>query len=64
MSGFGDLLSGIGELFSGIAEVAGERGAELAVEAAVDKSVEASDQTATFERYLTGGPRALNVNDI
>jgi hypothetical protein len=64
MSGFGDLLSGIGELFSGIAEVAAERGAEAVVEAAVHKTVEASDETATFERYLTGGPRALNVNDL
>jgi hypothetical protein len=64
MENFGELFKGIGELFSGIAEASGEGAAHLAVEAAVDKAYEGSGESATAGRYLTGGPRMLNINDI
>ncbi|HEY0394376.1 MAG TPA: hypothetical protein VGD01_07750 [Candidatus Elarobacter sp.] len=64
MENFGELFKGIGELFSGIAETTGEGAAHLAVEAAVDQAYEGSDASATVGRYLTGGPRMLNINDL
>ena len=63
MDNLGELFTGLGELFSGISEAAAERGAELAVEAAVGDGDEKS-ATATYDRVLAGARRPLNVNDI
>jgi hypothetical protein len=63
MDGFGDVL---GELFGGIFEVAGERGTEAAVETFGERGRRTDldrDPNATT-RYLAGGPRQLNINDL
>jgi hypothetical protein len=65
MSDFGDLFGGIGEFISGLTE----GGGEVAVGGFVEKSIDSmgddgEDADAAVDRYLTGGPRLLNVNDI
>jgi hypothetical protein len=67
MDGLGDLFGAIGELFGGAAEVVGENAIEV-VGATVAGAATAPDDVAganaTLGRYLTGAPRALNVNDL
>jgi hypothetical protein len=63
MEGFGEVLR---ELFGGIFETAGERGTEAAVEAFGERGQRTDldrDPNATT-RYLAGGPRELNINDL
>lgn len=63
MDGFGDVL---GELFGGIFEAAGERGTEAVAHAFGERRSETDldrDPNATT-RYLAGGPRQLNINDL
>ena len=71
MGGFGDLLGGLGEmLFGGAGELGIERAGETVVEGGLaalgigDARGEGYDATAAVDRYLTGAPRVLNVNDI
>jgi hypothetical protein len=64
MESFGELFKGVGELFAGLSEVAGEReGAEIAAEALAGDG-EDGPAAGTVDRYLAGGPRPLNLNDI
>ncbi|MDQ6943267.1 MAG: hypothetical protein M3169_12240 [Candidatus Eremiobacteraeota bacterium] len=67
MGGFGDLFGALGELFGGVTGAVGE-GAVEAVAGGVIEGVrggeDAPDVDATYERYLAGAPRALNVNDL
>ncbi len=66
MDGLGSLFGAIGELFGGVTEFAGENAVEAVgagmIEAARDDGDD--DTGATYERYLAGGPRTLNVNDL
>jgi hypothetical protein len=65
MSDLGDLFGGIGEFFSGLAEAGGEAAATSFVEKSIDSMGEdGEDADAVVDRYLTGGPRMLNVNDL
>jgi hypothetical protein len=66
MSDLGDLFGGIGEFFGGLAEAGGERAGEGVVAAFAEKTMGGDDDDAdtVVDRYLTGGPRVLNVNDI
>ena len=60
MSGFGDLLGGFAELIGGGV-------VEGAVHTAAEAIAGESDDEAVAEgrtRYLCGGPRLLNINDI
>jgi hypothetical protein len=67
MDGLEGLFGAIGELFGGLADVVGD-GAGEAVVANVLGAATANDDgsgaSASFERYLAGAPRALNVNDL
>ncbi len=66
MGGLGDLFGALGQLFGGVSEFAGE-GAGEAVAGGFLESARGDDAApgvdATYERYLAGAPRALNVND-
>jgi hypothetical protein len=65
MSDLGDLFGGIGEFFGGLAEAGAEAGGERFVENAVGEAAgNGEPMDAAVDRYLTGGPRMLNVNDI
>jgi hypothetical protein len=67
MSDLGDLFGGIGEFFGGLAEAGGERAGEGVVAAFAEKAMGGDDEDyadTVVDRYLTGGPRVLNVNDI
>jgi hypothetical protein len=68
MSDLGDLFGGIGEFFSGLAEAGGERAAEGVAAAFAEKAMGGGDDEVyadvALDRYLTGGPRVLNVNDL
>jgi hypothetical protein len=61
-----ELFGAIGKLIGGFAGAAGEGAGEAVVagfaEAAGDDDDEPGE-SATFERYLAGAPRELNVND-
>jgi hypothetical protein len=60
VSGFGDLLGGLAGLF-------GEGAVEGAAHVAAEAIAGESDDEAVAEgrtRYLCGGPRLLNINDI
>jgi len=65
MGGFDGLFGAIGELLGGLAGAGGEGAGEAiaggVVEAVTDKDEAGAD--ATFERYLAGAPRVLNIND-
>ena len=66
MGGFGELFGALGEMFGGAAEAA-EGGVELAAEAALiaaESGAEGGDDEVGSTRYLVGGPRTLNINDI
>jgi hypothetical protein len=65
MGGFGELFGALGEIFGGAAEAA-EGGIELAGEAALLAGQGGGDDVVDVEhtRYLAGGPRRLNINDI
>jgi len=65
MSGFGDLFGGLGELFRGVAQAA-EGGVEFGAEAAAVAGEGGSDgeDASEYTRYLAGGRRPLNINDI
>lgn len=63
MGGLGDVF---GELFGGLFEVAEERATETAAHAFTERGAETDldrDPAATT-RYLAGGPRQLNINDL
>lgn len=69
MDGLDGLLGGLAEmLFGGAAELGIERTGETVVEGAlVALGIDGGDgaePAATYGRYLTGAPRALNVNDF
>jgi hypothetical protein len=66
MDGLGDLFGSIGEMLSGLGEGAGEAAADGAVAAMAfgRRDGETPSMTASVDRYLCGGPRVLNVNDI
>ena len=59
MGGFGDLFSSLGDLIGGITQ-----GMEAIQEATGDPSTPSYDPNAVVDRYLTGAPKALNVNDL
>ncbi|MDB5069992.1 MAG: hypothetical protein JWM87_1103 [Candidatus Eremiobacteraeota bacterium] len=59
MSGFGDLLGGLAGLFG---EGAVEGAAHVAAEALSED--DAGERAVDATRYLCGGPRLLNINDI
>ncbi|HWT05464.1 MAG TPA: hypothetical protein VN224_06885 [Xanthomonadales bacterium] len=65
MDGIEGLFGAIGEMLGGLAGAAAEGAPEAVVAGAVGAAT--SDEpgaSATFERYLAGAPRALNVNDL
>ena len=68
MGGFGDLFGALGDLFGGVTAGAGEKGFEAAASVAGalngDDDDDEAGADATYERYLAGGPRPLNVNDL
>ena len=65
MSDMGDLFGGIGEFFGGLREARGEgRPAYLGDRDDEEQNAEGYDATTTVDRYLTGAPRVLNVNDL
>ena len=61
-----ELFGAIGRLIGGVAGAVGEGAGEAVVggivEAASGRDEDASD--ATYERYLAGAPRELNINDL
>jgi hypothetical protein len=65
---FEGLFGAIGEFFGGVAGAVGEGAGEAVVGgivgAATGDDDVAGDASATYERYLVGAPRALNVNDL
>ncbi len=66
MGGLGDLFGAIGEAFGGFRE-ANEDGVPGYLAARSDDETggdEGYDATAAVDRYLTGGPRVLNLNDL
>jgi hypothetical protein len=68
MGGLGDLFGAIGEAFGGFRE-ANEDGVPGYLAARSDDDDETGgdedyDATTAVDRYLTGGPRALNLNDL
>ncbi len=68
MDGLGELIfSSLSEVFGGVVEFAGERGVELAGEAAIGAMVgerPGYDAISTFDRTLAGRRRELCINDI
>lgn len=64
MSDLGDLFGGIGEFFGGLREARGEEVAAYLGDGDGDENAEGYDATTTVDRYLTGAPRDLNVNDL
>jgi hypothetical protein len=66
MDDFGGLFGAIGRLFGGVVGAVGEGAGEAVVAGFVESADDDDDapgETATYERYLAGAPRALNVND-
>jgi hypothetical protein len=61
MDGFGDFLGG---LFEGAGEAAEWFGIEGPGGEAERPAPYEGDVPATYERYLAGGPRDLNINDL
>jgi len=62
MGGFGDLLGGLADLLGG---GAAEGAASFVAEAISGESDEPRDADAAGStRYLTGGPRRLDINDV
>jgi hypothetical protein len=62
-----ELFGAIGRLIGGVAGAVGEGGGEAVVAGFVEAAADDDDQpgaSATYERYLAGAPRALNVNDL
>jgi hypothetical protein len=67
MSGLGDLFGAIGEAFGGFREANADGvPGYLAAQNDDDETAAGDDVYAevALDRYLTGGPRVLNVNDI
>lgn len=68
MDAFEGLFGAIGELFGGVASGVGEGAGEAVVGGIVGAATggddDEADANATYERYLAGAPRALNVNDL
>ncbi|HTD37616.1 MAG TPA: hypothetical protein VK669_08870 [Candidatus Limnocylindrales bacterium] len=65
MSELGDLFGGIGEFFGGLREARGEDAPAYLGERDEDDDDdgEGNDGKTAVDRYLTGAPRVLNVND-
>jgi|GEM_PF-1815241 len=67
MDSFGDFL---GSLFEGVGDVAGEAVIAAAVDGGYERAMPGAgeggpgDASGTYERYLAGGPRDLNINDL
>jgi hypothetical protein len=67
MDGLGDFL---GSLFEGVSEVAGEAAFAAAADGGYDSTMPGAGEggrdvaSETYERYLCGGPRDLNINDL
>ena len=61
-----ELFGVIGRLIGGVAGAVGEGAGEAIVGGVVEAASDgdAPDASATYERYLAGAPRALNVNDL
>ncbi|MBV8750432.1 MAG: hypothetical protein JO103_12055 [Candidatus Eremiobacteraeota bacterium] len=68
MGGFGDLLGGLGDLFGGDGGDASDAVENLLDGGLAmlfgDRDEEHRSATETVDRYLTGAPRALNINDL
>lgn len=71
MGGFGDLFGSLGDLIGGLTESAGEgevAGAALEAFGIGRREArgpsEGYDATTAVDRYLCGGPRILNINDV
>jgi hypothetical protein len=67
MDGLEGLFGAIGELFGGVASAVGEGAGEAVVGGIVGAATandDGFDASLSFERYLVGAPRALNVNDL
>jgi hypothetical protein len=68
MDDFGGLFGAIGRLFGGVVGAVGEGAGEAVaagfIASADDDDDDAPGESATYERYLAGAPRALNVNDL
>ena len=63
MEGLGDLFGSIGEMLGGIAE-SDEAAEGVVAGLAFGRNGEAPDASSSVDRYLCGGPRTLNVNDL
>jgi len=67
MSDLGDMFGGIGEFFGGLREARGEERppylADRDDDGDDDDDGEGDEVKTTVDRYLTGAPRVLNVND-
>jgi hypothetical protein len=60
MGGFGDLFGSLGDLIGGVVE-----GVQTMEDATRNEGRSAGYEGAPpMERYLVGGPKPLNVNDI
>jgi hypothetical protein len=66
MSELGDLFGGIGEFFGGLREARGEERPPYLGDGDEDDddADEGNAVKTTVDRYLTGAPRVLNVNDL
>ncbi len=68
MSDFGDLFGGLGDMLGGIFGGAGAEASEGVMGLSEMFSSEGSperrgSELVSYERFLCGGPRALNIND-
>ena len=68
MSELGDLFGGIGEFFGGLREARGDDRPPYLRDRDDDNDNDDDDEgnegKTTVDRYLTGAPRVLNVNDL
>ena len=67
MSDLGDLFGGIGEFFGGIREAGAKGAVEYFARRDDDDDEDEDDEgraATVVDRYLTGAPRVLNVNDL
>jgi hypothetical protein len=61
-----ELFGAIGRLIGGVAGAVGEGAGEAVVAGVVESAAGGDDDgpDATYERYLAGAPRELNINDL
>ena len=65
MDAFRSLLGGLAQAIPGVAEAGAAAGIELGGEREAPGLGDDDDEAAgTYTRYLAGGPRELDINDI